>query len=385
MAPNAQPAHAVRVLVCDDSPLMRRFLGDAVTQAGAEVVGVARDGRDALELIARLRPDVITLDLEMPVMNGVEVLKRLGPDGPGVIVVSAYTEHGSSLAVEALASGAHEVIRKPQIGTTAAMFAKELRRAVSAAAAVRRGPERRPVQPVPAAPPRRRPEPPAPPAPPAARREQPARRVPPPAAAPSTTTPSAPTPARASGGARPLVVVACSTGGPKALSTFMPRLPATCGAGVLVVQHMPPGFTAPLAERLDRLCAIGVREAQDGDRIEPGRALIAPGGMHLHVQGDRVRLGDEAPVGGLRPRADITIEDAVRDWSDRVVLVVLTGMGNDGLKGARALKRAGGMILTEAEETCVVYGMPRSVEEAGLSDIVEPLDRLPGALQGVLR
>jgi two-component system chemotaxis response regulator CheB len=181
------------------------------------------------------------------------------------------------------------------------------------------------------------------------------------------------------------VIVASSTGGPRALGELIPRLPCPCGAGVLIVQHMPPGFTAPLAARLDAASSLTVREARDGDRIEPGVALLAPGGWHLRVDRERVRLTQEAPVGGLRPRADITIEDAARDWRDRLALVVLTGMGNDGLKGARALKAAGGLVLSEAEETCVVYGMPRSVEEAGLSDVVQPLPALAPALAGVIR
>ncbi len=148
---------------------------------------------------------------------------------------------------------------------------------------------------------------------------------------------------------------------------------------------MPPGFTAPLAARLDAASALNVREAQDGDRIDPRTALLAPGGWHVRLEGERVRLTQEPPVGGLRPRADLTIEDAARTWRDRLALVVLTGMGNDGLKGARALKAAGGVVLSEAEETCVVYGMPRSVEEAGLSDVVQPLGGLPAALAGVMR
>jgi two-component system chemotaxis response regulator CheB len=153
----------------------------------------------------------------------------------------------------------------------------------------------------------------------------------------------------------------------------------------VIVQHMPAGFTRSLAERLDASSALHVREAADGDRIAPETALLAPGGKHLRIDGQVVRLTTEAAVGGLRPRADLTIEDAARDWPERVVLCVLTGMGNDGLRGARALKAAGGIVLSEAEDTCVVYGMPRSVEEAGLSDVVQPLPGLPAALSGVMR
>jgi len=183
---------------------------------------------------------------------------------------------------------------------------------------------------------------------------------------------------------QPLVVIASSTGGPRALADFLPRLPCPCGAGVVIVQHMPAGFTRSLAERLDASARLEVREAGNGDRIAPIRALLAPGGFHLRLDGSTVRLSSDAPVGALRPRADLTIEDAARDWPQRCLLVVLTGMGNDGLRGARALKGAGGVVLTEAERSCVVYGMPRSVEEAGLSDVVETLPGLATALAGAL-
>jgi two-component system chemotaxis response regulator CheB len=179
-------------------------------------------------------------------------------------------------------------------------------------------------------------------------------------------------------------VIASSTGGPRALSEVVPRLPSPCGAGVLIVQHMPAGFTESLARRLDGLSALGVREAADGDRIEPGVALIAPGGYHLRLRGTAVHLSREDAVGGLRPRADITIADAARDWPGRCVLLVLTGMGADGLAGARALKATGGIVLSEAEATCVVYGMPRAVEEAGLSDVVQPLGDLAAAVGAVI-
>jgi two-component system chemotaxis response regulator CheB len=280
--------------------------------------------------------------------------------------VSAYTDEGSALAVEALSIGAAEVIRKPQLGSSMSDFRAELGAAVQAAAATRRA----------AAAPAR-------PAPALVRRPVEPRR---PLGRPAQPAHAALAPRR--GGMpranRPLVLVATSTGGPRALGQFLPLLPSPCGAGVVIVQHMPPGFTAPLAARLDAASRLTVREAKHGDRIEPTVALLAPGGWHLRVDGDRVRLSEEPPVGGLRPRADITIEDAVRGWKDRLALVVLTGMGADGLKGARALKAAGGVVLSEAEQTCVVYGMPRSVEDAGLSDVVEPLTALPGALARVM-
>jgi two-component system chemotaxis response regulator CheB len=177
------------------------------------------------------------------------------------------------------------------------------------------------------------------------------------------------------------VVIASSTGGPKALADLVPRLPSPLGAGTLIVQHMPAGFTASLATRLDGASALEVREAAGGEALAPGLALLAPGGSHLRLGDDRrVRLSAEDPIGGLRPRADLTIADAARAFGRKVVLVVLTGMGKDGLKGAEDVRRAGGRILTEAESTCTVYGMPRAIAEAGLSNEVLELDELADAI-----
>jgi two-component system chemotaxis response regulator CheB len=378
----------VRAVVCDDSPFMRKLLSDALAACGVEVVGQAADGGQALEACARLRPDVLTLDLQMPGVSGMEVLRRLPSGGPGVIVVSAYTDEGSALAVEALSIGAAEVIRKPSADTPLARFAADLGASVQAAAASRRSGRGRAVTP----PPRPRAAAPLAPAPPPRPATPPRRSTPPPApaairpalAAPVPVAPP-PTPARRLSVQRPLVVIASSTGGPRALAELLPKLPRPCGAGVVVVQHMPPGFTGSLAKRLDAASRLDVREAVNGDHIDPNTVLVAPGGYHLRIRSGTVALTDEPAIGGLRPRADVTIEDAARDWGERCVLVVLTGMGNDGTRGAKALKAAGGVILTEAEESCVVFGMPRAVQEAGLSDIVQPIEGLPAALQGVIR
>jgi two-component system chemotaxis response regulator CheB len=339
----------VTAVVCDDSPFMRRLLRDALVRCGIDVVGEAVDGADALDQCARLRPDVMTLDLQMPGVTGIEVLKRLRGRGPGVVVVSAHGSEGSALAVEALTLGAADVVRKPDASLPLAEFTPQLAASIDAAAAARSRPRgfARPLAAVQQTP--------APP-----RRTQPT-------------------------GTAKLVVIACSTGGPQALAAMLPLLPSPCGAGVVIVQHMPPGFTAQLAARLDATCALIVREAVDGDRIDPRVALVAPGGRHLHIDGGLVRLTDEQAIGGLRPRADVTIDDAARGWGDRLVVMVLTGMGSDGLRGVHAAKRAGARVLTQSEGTCVVYGMPRSVEEAGLSDSVADLGALPRVLEGALR
>ena len=330
-----------RVVIADDSGFMRRLLRQALETAGLTVVGEAADGDEALALCRRHRPEVLSLDLAMPGRDGIGVLKAMrSMDLPTVaFVVSAFSPAHGARAVDALAEGAFDLVVKPEIGISPAVFLQEIgTKAHSAAAASRR---------------------------------------PRPAASP------APAPALASGngqaggrdGSRsrrrpPLVVIACSTGGPRALGELLPRLPSPLGAGTLIVQHMPPGFTAPLAARLDRSSALQVHEAADGDVVAREDVLIAPGGSHMHVlAGGRIALAeDEEPVGGLRPRADLTIVDAAKHFGSRLLLVVLTGMGKDGLDGARAVKAAGGRVLVEAESSCTVYGMPRAVAEANLAD-----------------
>ena len=176
-------------------------------------------------------------------------------------------------------------------------------------------------------------------------------------------------------------MIACSTGGPRALGELLPALPSPLGAGVLIVQHLPPGFTASLAGRLDAAGPLAVREAAGGEPLDPAVALLAPGGSHLRLAASRrTELSDAAPEGGLRPRADFTIADVAGLYGPRTLLVVLTGMGRDGLEGARAVRAAGGRVLCEDETTCTIYGMPRAVAEAGLAHQVLPLSELPAAI-----
>lgn len=350
------------VVVADDSRLMRRVLSQTLRDSGYDVVGEAEDGDAALQLCRSAKPDVMTLDLAMPGLDGMGVLRTLRRDGLDipVVVVSAFSPAHGARAVDALAEGAFDLIEKPKVGETLSDFGRQLDEKVFAAAgrsiSRRRNGAARLRPAAASAPPRRE-------------------------SHPRPATPrTAAVPARRTGRA-PVVVIATSTGGPRALAQLMPQLPAPLGAGVLIVQHMPPGFTGSLAQRLDNDSALHVVEAQGGERIEPGLALLAPGGSHLHLADAKsVRLGDGDPVGGLRPRADLTIQDVVDRHGGDVLLVVLTGMGNDGLAGARAVKAAGGRILVEAEETCAVYGMPRAISDAGLADVELPLHALPAAI-----
>jgi two-component system chemotaxis response regulator CheB len=335
-----------RVLVCDDSPLLRRVLTDLMTDGGLTVVGEARDGIELVERARELSPDVITLDVEMPRRDGLDGLRELMRVRPTpVVMVSTLTGAGSAASVAALAAGAVDVVQKPALRLDAARWGPardELVAKVRAAAGARTSAL---------------------------------------GLAPRPARPGARLAALAGGAGGRLVVIATSTGGPRALQALMPRLPSPLGAGVLIVQHMPPGFIGPLAGRLDAVSALEVREARDGDRIAPGTALIAPGGRHLEVSArGRVALSDAPPIGALRPRADVTLTTAARHYGDRVLAVVLTGMGDDGTAGGRDVREAGGTVIVEDESSCVVWGMPRAVARAGLADAVVPLDAMPLAI-----
>ena len=340
-------AAAPRIVVADDSPFMRTVLGGALAAAGFDVVGTARDGDEALAQCRATRPDAMTLDLAMPGLDGLGVLRALKESGAPavpVIVVSAFSPAHGARAVDALAEGAFDLVPKPAVGepfhTFTENLAERLRQAVASGSATLRNGHAVKGQ--------------------------------------ALTSPRI---VAVGGGAPRAVVIAASTGGPRALAQLLPALPARLGEGTLIVQHMPAGFTGSLAARLDRMSKLHVREAVLGDQLQPGTALVAPGGSHLRLDGTRhARLTDDAPVGGLRPRADLTIADVAAAWGERTLLVVLTGMGRDGAQGARAVRAAGGRVLCEAAETCTVYGMPRAVVEDGLADIVLPLDELAEAI-----
>ena len=337
-----------RVVVADDSALMRRIVTNVLTKGGIDVIGAAKDGDEALALCEREKPDAMTLDLTMPGLGGIDVLKALKQrGGPGipVVVVSAFSPAHGAYAVDALAEGAFELVPKPAGSAEVGAFEQNLLTKILVATKTRRlGGHLR-------------------------------------SRLPHEGHAGAPRVRRLRSATSRALVIATSTGGPRALAEVIPGLPSPLGLGTLIVQHMPAGFTASLAARLDRSGPLSVREAQGGESLAPGVALIAPGGRHLRLNPTgQTTLSDEEPLGGLRPRADLLIEDAAAKWGDRLTLVVLTGMGNDGLRGAREVRRHGGRILVEAEQTCTVYGMPRAVAEAGLADEVLPLDQMAAAI-----
>ncbi|HMJ33982.1 MAG TPA: chemotaxis-specific protein-glutamate methyltransferase CheB [Baekduia sp.] len=355
----ARTATPSRILVADDSTFMRRLLTQALRDAGFDVVGEAGDGDEALALYRDLRPDAMTLDLAMPGMDGIGVLRALRGERSSlpVVVVSAFSPAHGARAVDALAEGAFDLVAKPAFGEPLDQFVGALREKVTAAAIASAS--------APVAAPRRAP--------------RPART-----ATDGGSAVSRLRARRAPAASRKVVLIATSTGGPRALAELIPALPSPLGAGGMIVQHMPAGFTASLAQRLDRSSQLTVVEAGGGEVLEPGTLLLAPGGSHLRLDDDggSVRLSAEAAIGGLRPRADLTIADAAKAFGERLVLVVMTGMGKDGLKGAREVRARGGRILAQAESTCTVYGMPRAIVEAGLADDVLPLGELAEAIAG---
>ncbi len=343
------------MLVVDDSAFMRRVISDLLSgEPDLEVVGTARDGQEGLEKAQALAPDVITLDVEMPRMSGLEMLERLMAVNPlPVVMVSSLTRPNADVTVRALQLGAVDFVPKPS-GTISLDMHKvreELCRKVRAAARAPRS---------------------------ALVRCAPARRQ------PAGPAPYGHKPGRPGGPARSLsrvVVIGASTGGPSALMEVIPRLPADFPGGLLVVQHMPALFTRYLAEHLDAASALAVREAREGDELRDGLCLVAPGGRHLVLAADgRVALDDSPPQHGVRPAVDVTLESVARSWDGDVLVAILTGMGMDGARGTRAVKARGARVVAQDEATCVVYGMPRAVVEMGLADHVVPLQEIAGVL-----
>lgn len=330
----------ISVLVVDDSAFMRKALSGILrTDPELILAGTAFNGRDGLRKIAELRPDVVTLDVEMPEMDGLSALReivRMGRDAPAVLMCSSLSVEGSRIALEALSAGAVDVIAKPTtaIGLHESPDARQLLDKIKAASGTRRssGHILASARPVPDRA--------------ADRRSMPARPV-------------------------ECIVVGSSTGGPPALEAFLREIPAGFSAPILIAQHMPPMFTQSLAARLDAMTAIDVVHAETGMPLRPGTAYIGQGGRHIRV--DRISRGAPSlditatPTEALyRPSVNVLFASAAEVFGGRSLGVMLTGMGDDGLIGSEALVKAGGLLLGQDEASCVVYGMPKAVHEAGL-------------------
>ncbi|MGA7499311.1 MAG: chemotaxis response regulator protein-glutamate methylesterase [Isosphaeraceae bacterium] len=375
----------VRVLVVDDSALMRRLLCDLLRSSPEiEVAGTARDGREAVLQAVRLKPDVITLDVEMPEVTGLEALPLLlaAHEAP-VIMVSALTQEGADVTLQALVLGAVDFMPKPERNQLAEMrassdllVAKVLTAAQSRVRRIRRttspstdsSPTTRSgkVATTRGSPPRPRPAPAEPP-------DKPAE--------PSTTSPSV------SPSSRICLVIGISTGGPQALSHILPLLTAPMPP-ILVVQHMIAQFTGVFANRLDHSCSLTIKEAAEGDLVLPDQVLVAPGGRHMMVAGNlpraRISLSDDAPVSGHKPSVDVLFQSAARVYQAGVVGIIMTGMGRDGVDGCKTILAAGGFTLGQDEATSVVYGMNKAAFVEGALKAQFALDDLPGILRNLI-
>jgi two-component system chemotaxis response regulator CheB len=334
----------IRVLISDDSLFMRAAIKKLIAaDARFEVVGEAKDGRDAVDKVQALRPDVCTMDFNMPRLDGAGAVREIMKTRPTpVVMLSAHTQKGARETFEALAAGAVDFLAKPS-GEVSAELQKV---GASLLAKLAAAAQSRPMTMAHA------------PAPPPVGRLTAPRAI--------------------GGGTGPkVVIVGVSTGGPAALGRFLPRFPNDTSLALLVVQHLPAGFTTALAERLDGLSAIRVREAADGDRPEAGLALVAPGDHQLEVGLDgSLRVTDGPEVNGVRPSADVTMRAAAQAFGRRAVGVIMTGMGKDGAEGMRAIKEAGGATVAQDEASSVIWGMPRASVELGVVDKVVPLDAL---------
>jgi two-component system, chemotaxis family, protein-glutamate methylesterase/glutaminase len=342
----------VRVLIVDDSAFMRRAVERMLSESPAiRVIGMAINGEEAVRLACELKPDAIVMDVNMPEMDGLQALQRIMERCPTpVLMMSTVTRAGAAVTLRALELGAVDFLDKSRAGTAMDIYqlGPQLRDKVITVA-------RADVAPTPLATP--------------------------PVSDPPVLPPSPSSQVRHVG-RFDIIAIGASTGGPRALTEILPRLPANLEAGIVVAQHMPPGFTGTFAERLDDRCALRIAEATDGDRIEPGSALIAPGGKQMRVerQGNDLVVRVSPSIASMlhHPSVDVLFESVAAAAGARAVGVVLTGMGQDGAIGLRAMREAGARTFAESSDTAVIYGMPRAAQPA--AERVLPLDRVAPAL-----
>ena len=341
-----------RAVVADDSHFMRSVISDILSGGGIDVVAQAKNGREAVEAVREHGPDVVTMDVEMPEMDGIEAVERIMAEHPTpILMLSAHTDEDADITFEALEKGAVDFFTKPggevsmemsrlkdqlvEIVLSVAQADPQGSRSTSGASAGQRGPASKA--------------------------------------------------ATGSYVARPTLIVGSSTGGPTVVEQLMSNLPTAADLRVLIVQHMPDGFTGRFAQRLDDRSEYDVSEARDGQRIGGGEALVAAGGKHMEVSNYthgrlRVSLTEEPPVNSVRPAVDVTMETAASVIDDGVIGVILTGMGEDGADGIQALKSAGAWTIAQDEATSAVFGMPKRAIETGCIDTVSPVEAIPQAI-----
>jgi len=339
----------IRVLVVDDSALMRQVLKDIITSKSGIIVETANNGAEALKKIDQFKPQVITLDIEMPVMNGIETLKSIMKTSRiPVLMLSSLTQINAEHTIQALRLGAVDFIAKPNSSSELKEKKDEILAKITMAAFLKQNvisqatsiPEKKP----------------------------------------SYIPPAAETVSGKTNKLSKLIIIGTSTGGPKALLDVLADIPGNINAAILIVQHMPPGFTKSLADRLNSMAPFQVKEAVDNDMIIDGWAYLAPGDFHLHVESRNIganqvlytRLSNKPKRDNLRPSANELFESVAQSWKGKLIAVIMTGMGNDGTDSLPAVKSQGAYIIAEDQSTCVVYGMPKAAVETGLVDIVLP-------------
>ncbi|MFH1139026.1 MAG: chemotaxis-specific protein-glutamate methyltransferase CheB [Pseudomonadota bacterium] len=378
-------ADPLKILIFDESVVQRHLLSEIVSGLqDVEVVAVAATGKITLAKLSQIKVDLILFDVGLTLDNPIEIMKKIGNGFPdvGMVTLSAQDSASADLAIQTLEMGALDLLTKPDPAAGAAGRAEfknqlepilrafrgkkhvRLAKRLTEGVTPRSGTAARPPEPA---------------------ASQPAPRK---TAVPARTTP----PARVEDPWKKFEVVGVgvSTGGPNALAELIPLLPGDLGVPVLLVQHMPPTFTAALAASLDRKSALRVREGGEGMEILPNTVYIAPGGKHMVLQtgsaGPRIELNTDPPVNSCRPAVDVLFESIAKVYKGPILAVIMTGMGNDGVEGVRRMKKGRGCYcLTQTEDTCVVYGMPRAVDEAGLSDEKAPLGQLAARIEALIK
>ncbi|MCD4719270.1 MAG: chemotaxis response regulator protein-glutamate methylesterase [Desulfobacula sp.] len=356
----------IRAIVIDDTIVYRKIVGDVLKEIpGVEVVGVANNGKIALSKIASLKPDLITLDIEMPEVNGIEVLQALKnqSQAPVVIMLSTLTQQGSEMTIKALELGAFDFVPKPDQGTMAENMQKvkaailpiidALKRQKATKLKIREKIKSKPLTTKDVV------------------NKVAVNKV------SGTATQKPPVKSKSE-----IIGIGISTGGPNALTQMIPMLPADLKAPVLIVQHMPPMFTQSLANSLNNKSKLDIKEAENGDTIEPGKILIAPGGKQMKIIAGadgitrKIKITDDPPENSCKPSVDYLFRSIAQHYVGRSTGVIMTGMGSDGSKGLVQMKNNGSIVIAQNEETCTVYGMPKEPVESGIADIVVPLEKI---------
>jgi two-component system chemotaxis response regulator CheB len=336
----------IDVLVVDDSAFMRKVLSDILNgDPEINVLETASNGNEAIEKTALLRPDVITMDVEMPKLDGIDTVKYIMKNHPTpIIMISAYTKRGAYKTIEALEAGAVDFVEKP--GGTISLKIRNVQQEILEKVKIAKNVNLSYLK-------------------------RKSNRV----IWPKLKT-----------DIKTLIIIAASTGGPQSIYILLSQLPKNFPSSIIIIQHMPEGFTEPFAKRLNQKCKIKVKEAINDDILKEGEALIAPGGFHLELDSNnRIKLNKKPPFHGIRPSADITMNSASEVFNGKIIVIILSGMGKDGAIGIRNIKRKGGIIIAQDKESSVIHGMPKAAFDTGFVDYVLPLSKIPGKLSEIVR